>query len=232
MKSWQTETDRLQKEEQLCHYILFGQLTQCRRLGQGLLVYATVRYMKKTYLLIGLIVVVFIAVLLWLERSPEILPTVTVPGVAKPGDFAITSSAFVNEGAIPIAFTCDGENVHPPLTVVNPPPGAKSLVLIVTDPDAPMGTFTHWTMWNIDPGVSEIPMGNVPQKTFEGLTSAEKPGYVAPCPPSGTHRYFFELSALDSILGLNGQATKQDLETAMSGHVIAKTTLIGRYSRK
>lgn len=187
--------------------------------------------MNKIYIGLGLIVAVFIAVLLWVERSPQILPTVIVPSVAKPGDFAITSSAFVHEGSIPILYTCDGDKVHPPIAITNPPPDAKSLVLIVTDPDAPMGTFTHWTLGNIDPGVSEIPKGKVPPKTFEGLTSAEKPGYAAPCPQSGTHRYFFELSALDTVLGLNGQANRSDLESAMQGHVMAKTTLIGRYGR-
>lgn len=187
--------------------------------------------MKKEYLGIWVVLVVFIGALLWSERNPEIVPAKDELPIIKQGEFVITSRVFGNEQTIPVLYTCDGAKVSPPLTIVSPPPDTKSFVLIVTDPDAPTGTFTHWTLWNIDSGVTEILEGNVPSKTVEGLTSAGKSGYVAPCPPSGTHRYFFELFALDSVLGLNGQAKRSDLESAMQGHVIAKMTLIGRYNR-
>src|SRR3989344_1940186 len=139
----------------------------------------------------------------------------------------IQSSAFNNNETIPVKYTCDGENINPPLSFSDIPSDAKSLALVMDDPDAPSGTWVHWTVWNIDPKTIEI----VPQNAIEGTTSFGKPGYGGPCPPSGTHRYFFKLYALDNTLQLSASSTKEDLEKAMEGHIIGQTDLVGLYKR-
>jgi len=144
----------------------------------------------------------------------------------------LTSSAFTNHQSIPVKYTCDGKNVNPPLTISDVPENAKSLVLIMDDPDAPMGTWVHWTVWNIDPKTKEISENSLLEGAIEGITSFGKPGYSGPCPPSGTHRYFFKLYALDTSLSLPKTATKAELEKAMTGHIINTEELVGLYSRK
>lgn len=144
----------------------------------------------------------------------------------------ITSSVFQHNQPIPTKYTCDGENINPPLTFSDVPAQAKSLVLINDDPDALAGTWVHWTVWNIPPTTTAISENSVPQGAVEGVTSFRKPGYGGPCPPSGTHRYFFKLYALDTTLSLGPSATKQDLEKAMEGHILAKAEFIGLYSRR
>lgn len=143
----------------------------------------------------------------------------------------IASPTFQHNGFIPPKYTCDGDNVSPPLEMKDVPQGTKSLVLIVDDPDVPRGTWVHWTVWNIDPETTKIPERSVPAQATEGRTSFGKPGYGGPCPPSGTHRYFFKLYALDTTLGLAPQADKATLEKAMKGHILDKAELIGLYSR-
>jgi Raf kinase inhibitor-like YbhB/YbcL family protein len=145
----------------------------------------------------------------------------------------LTSSAFGNGGKIPVEFSCDGEKIHPPLSIAGVPSAAKSLVIIVDDPDAPSGIFTHWVIWNIDPSVKEIKEEVVPEKSQEGTNSAGSIGYTPPCPPpaGGQHRYFFTLFALDAKLGLDGKATKAEVEGAMAGHVMVQSLLVGVYSR-
>jgi hypothetical protein len=143
----------------------------------------------------------------------------------------ITSTAFENNQSIPAKYTCDGENVSPPLAVADVPESAQSLVLIVDDPDAPVGTFAHWLVWNIDPQTTVITEGNVPQFTVEGKNDFGKNSWGGPCPPSGTHRYFFKLYALDQKIDLPTSADKQDLEKAMEGYILSQTQLIGLYSR-
>lgn len=143
----------------------------------------------------------------------------------------ISSPVFKNNEPIPPKYTCDGENISPPLQISGAPEGAKSLVIIVDDPDAPGRTFVHWTVWNIDPEIGEIPENSVPKGGKEGMTDFGRPGYGGPCPPSGVHRYFFKLYALDTILDLPEGATKQDIEQAMQNHILAKCELIGLYSR-
>jgi Raf kinase inhibitor-like YbhB/YbcL family protein len=144
----------------------------------------------------------------------------------------LTSPIFNNNQPIPSKYTCDGENVNPPLSISEVPENAKSLVLIVDDPDAPMGTWVHWTLWNIDPKITEIAENSVPLNAVQGKTSFGNNKYGGPCPPSGTHRYFFKLYALDNTLTLSSSSTKGDLEKAMEGHIIEKTELIWLYSRK
>ena len=144
-------------------------------------------------------------------------------------ELIVRSSAFPNNGLIPIRYTCDGADVNPPLNIEGVPKGTKSLVLIVDDPDAPMGTWDHWIVWNIPPG-TEVKENRVPGT--EGLNSFGRNSYGGPSPPSGTHRYFFKVYALDSELSLNPKSRKRDVEEAMSGHILAKGELIGLYKRK
>lgn len=142
----------------------------------------------------------------------------------------ISSPAFGNNGSIPSVYTCDGENISPPLDLSSVPKDALSLVLVSDDPDAPMGTWTHWVVFNIPPGTKAIPEGTEP-KGMQGITSFRKTGYGGPCPPSGTHRYFFKVYALDAMLSLSPGSTKESVEKAMEGHILAKAELIGRYKR-
>ena len=157
----------------------------------------------------------------------NISPTPAVTGES----MKFTSPVFGNYQKIPTAYTCDGKKVHPPLVINEPPAGAKSLAIIVDDPDAPGSTFIHWVVWNIHPGTTMIEEGKVPSESQEGTNSAGSIGYTPPCPPGGEHRYFFTLYALDAKLGLDGKATKTDVERSAKGHVMAQTVLVGVYSR-
>ncbi|MDO8657128.1 MAG: YbhB/YbcL family Raf kinase inhibitor-like protein [Candidatus Levybacteria bacterium] len=143
----------------------------------------------------------------------------------------IISSAFENNQKIPSKYTCDGENVNPPLQFVDVPGSAKSLVLIVDDPDAPSKTWVHWVIYNIDPKISKIGENSKPEIGIEGMTNFGKPGWGGPCPPSGSHRYFFKLYALDDMLNLTSGAGKKEVIDTMNSHVIASSELIGLYSR-
>jgi hypothetical protein len=141
----------------------------------------------------------------------------------------VSSSAFENKQAIPRKYSCDADNVNPPLSITGIPVEAKSLVLIVEDPDAPMGLWIHWLVWNIPPN-GIIKENSVPGT--EGLNTARKHRYGGPCPPSGTHRYFFKVYALDAKLELPQNSGKKDVEKAMQGHVVAEGELMGVYSRQ
>jgi Raf kinase inhibitor-like YbhB/YbcL family protein len=143
----------------------------------------------------------------------------------------ITSSAFQEGANIPAKFSCDGADTSPPLQISDVPPGAKSLVLIVDDPDAPGGLFTHWLVWNISSQTNGIAEGSGP-KGVQGKNDFGKSGYGGPCPPSGTHRYYFKIFALDRELDLSPGVKRSQLDAAMKGHVVAKGELMGRYSRK
>jgi hypothetical protein len=141
----------------------------------------------------------------------------------------VFSSAFASNGSIPGKYTCDGQNINPPLEFESIPEEAESLVLIVDDPDASPKTFTHWIVWNIEP-VAKIEEDSIPG--VEGLNDFKKIGYGGPCPPSGTHRYFFRVYALDKTLELKAGAGRKDLENEMIGHIIAEGELMGKYSRR
>lgn len=143
----------------------------------------------------------------------------------------ISSPAFQHNQNIPSKYTCDGENINPPLQFSDIPGNAQSLVMISDDPDAPMGTWVHWTIWNIDPKTTEIAENSVPQGAIEGTTSFGETGYGGPCPPSGTHRYFFKLYALDTKLDLPTTTNAQDLKKSLQGHILAQAELIGLYKR-
>jgi len=144
----------------------------------------------------------------------------------------ITSAAFQDNGNIPTKFTCDGADVNPALHLEITPVEAKSLVLIIDDPDAPSGLFTHWIVWNIDPKTSGVAESAAPRSGVQGTNDFGKSGYGGPCPPSGTHRYYFKIFALDRTLDLKSNAKRAELDAAMRGHVIAQGELMGRYSRK
>lgn len=141
----------------------------------------------------------------------------------------ITSPQFQNNQLMPGKFTCDGEDVNPALSIEGIPDGAKSLALIMDDPDASMGTWVHWVVFDI-PVISEIKENSIPGK--QGNNTAGRKQYHGPCPPSGTHRYFFKLYVLDTLLNLNEGITKAQLEQAMQGHILGKAELIGLYKRR
>jgi Raf kinase inhibitor-like YbhB/YbcL family protein len=143
----------------------------------------------------------------------------------------VTSSAFQEGADIPSKFTFDGADMSPPLHIADIPSEAKSLALIVDDPDAPGGLFTHWMVWNIPPQTSAVGEGSAP-KGVQGTNDFGKSGYGGPCPPSGTHRYYFKLFALDRELDLPFGAKRSQVDGALKGHVIAQGELMGRYSRK
>ncbi len=143
----------------------------------------------------------------------------------------IQSYAFGNNQIIPSKYTCDGENINPPLEFVDVPKNISTLVLIVDDPDAPMGTWVHWTVWNIAPDINLVAENSVPQSSVQGKTSSGQNVYGGPCPPSGTHRYFFKLFALDSKLTVPSYSTAADLEKAMQGHILDEAELVGLYKR-
>jgi Raf kinase inhibitor-like YbhB/YbcL family protein len=143
----------------------------------------------------------------------------------------MTSSAFQAGANIPSKFTCDGGETSPPLQIEGVPSGAKSLALIVDDPDAPGGLFTHWMIWNISPQTNTIAEGSAP-KGVQGTNDFGKSRYGGPCPPSGTHRYYFKVFALDRELDLPSGAKRSQLDSAMKDHVVAQGELMGRYSRK
>jgi len=144
----------------------------------------------------------------------------------------ISSPAFGQNGHMPVKYTCDGDDVNPPLIIDNVPQDAKSLALIMDDPDAPAGTWVHWVVWNIDPKSKEIKENTVPKGAQQGINDFRMHDYGGPCPPSGTHRYFFKLYALDTYLTLGANTKKADLEKAMKGYVIAESQLVGMYKRK
>jgi Raf kinase inhibitor-like YbhB/YbcL family protein len=151
---------------------------------------------------------------------------------AKTTTLALSSPAFQQHGIIPVQYTCDGKNISPPLTIAGVPPEAKTLALIVHDPDAPGGNWDHWLLWNIPSDTKQIEEGQVPAWAVAGMNDFKQQAYGGPCPPSGTHRYIFTLAALDSPLRLSSGARRQALEQAMDGHIIAKTELIGVYRRQ
>ena len=143
----------------------------------------------------------------------------------------ISSRAFAPGGNIPAQFTCKGADQSPPLQLEGTPANAKSLVLILDDPDAPSGTFNHWLMWNIAPATKQIAEASIPSGAIQGENDFGKMGYGGPCPPSGVHRYFFRVFALDRKLDLGAGAKRSGLDRAMKGHIIGSGALMGRFGR-
>jgi len=152
-------------------------------------------------------------------------------------DFKIASTSFRNGDLIPAKYTCDGVNISPPLNWQAHPQGAKTFALINDDPDAPAGDWVHWIVYNIPAGTAELKEAAsskklLPAESMEGKNDFGKSAYGGPCPPSGTHRYFFKLYALDTALSFQGNPNKKMLLDAMKGHILAQATLIGKYKRQ
>ena len=168
---------------------------------------------------------------------------VTAGGADKPNpkkvmNLQITSPAFSEGQPIPAKYSCEGNDASPPLKWTNAPANTKSFALIADDPDAPVGTWVHWVLYDLPPNTTELPEA-VAKTQFtssgakQGLNSWPRLGYGGPCPPPGKpHRYFFKLYALDTMLDLKPGATKKDVEAAMKGHILAEGQLMGRYQRK
>jgi Raf kinase inhibitor-like YbhB/YbcL family protein len=143
----------------------------------------------------------------------------------------ITSQAFGHKQPVPSRYTCDDANTNPPLSFSGHPGNTGSLALIMSDPDAPSGTFTHWVLYNMPASTGGIGEGSVPPGSLQGVNSAGHMRYDGPCPPSGTHRYIFRLYALDMPLQISGGASRQTLESAMKGHILSRAELIGTYQK-
>ena len=142
---------------------------------------------------------------------------------------AVRSVAFSHNGNIPLQYTCEGENFNPPIEIDDVPDDTETLALIMEDPDAPRGVFVHWLLWDLPPHSSIIERTN---QGISGRNDFGKIGYGGPCPPSGTHRYFFTIYALDNAPELESGADKEALLDAMKGHTLAKGELMGLYSKK
>ncbi len=148
--------------------------------------------------------------------------------------FQLTSSAFSAGNAIPAVYSCKGKDISPPLAWSQPPAGTASLVLIMDDPDAPIGTWDHWVVFNLPASLTELKEGAstaLPAEAVTGRNSWKRSDYGGPCPPMGTHRYFFKLYALDTTLNLTDKDSKKNVESAMSGHILSQTELIGTFSK-
>jgi Raf kinase inhibitor-like YbhB/YbcL family protein len=152
-------------------------------------------------------------------------------------EIKVTSSAFAEGGLIPAKYTCDGQDISPPLQWEGVPEGTKSIALISDDPDAPRGMWVHWVLFNLpadNTGIEENipPEKTLPNGAIQGITDFGRVGYGGPCPPSGTHRYFFKVYALDTKLDLAAGANKSQLLKAMEGHILGQGQLIGKYKRR
>ncbi len=144
----------------------------------------------------------------------------------------LISPSFNDGEMIPRKFSCEGGDINPELQIQNVPAEAKSLTLVLHDPDAPReGGFTHWVVWNISPATVLIKQESIPPGSVEGRNGAGRNSYIGPCPPSGTHHYHFQLYALDGTLEIPATSGKAELEKAMEGYILEKTELVGIYSK-
>jgi Raf kinase inhibitor-like YbhB/YbcL family protein len=175
-----------------------------------------------------------------MRRTKTLLLTLLVAAAAlpagaqedtMPATFRVTSPAFPQGQPIPARFTADGADISPELHLLDTPPGTASFALVMDDPDAPVGTWVHWVVWNLPAATAKIPEGSLPAGAVEGRTSWGRAGYGGPAPPSGTHRYFFKVYALDTILDLPSSTDAKGLERAVQGHVLARAELMGTYTR-
>lgn len=176
-----------------------------------------------------LITLIIIAITVFLTlRSPH-----SIEQGIKPADnmLKITSPAFTQDSVIPQKYTCKGENVNPPILIEGVPENAKSLVLIVDDPDAPGGTFTHWILLNINPKTTEIKENSVPSGATSGINDFRNVEYQGPCPPSGTHRYFFTVYALDTTFAFTEVPDRQATDKLIENHIITQGQLMAKFSK-
>ncbi len=182
--------------------------------------------MKKFLIIFSALVVA--AMVAWFFARPS---TPTPKNLGNVKTMLITSSAFADGAIIPDQYGCKGENINPPLELKDIPVGAKSLALIMDDPDSPSGTWAHWLVWNIDPATLLLADKQVPAGANQGRNSFGNINYGGPCPGSGTHHYQFKIYALDTSLALTDGASEQQLIDAMAGHILAQGLLVGLYSR-
>lgn len=178
-----------------------------------------------------IIVIAVVSVIAFLGLSYKPLTEISPTAIKS---MTISSPSFKDNDFIPKKFTCGGENINPELQIQNVPAGAKSLALIMHDPDAPLpGGFTHWLVWNIAPDTAAIKEGSVPAGSVEGKNDAKRTGYFSPCPPAGhgVHHYHFKLYALDSVLNLGASSSKEELEGEIEKHNFGSAELVGLYQR-
>ncbi|HLF73013.1 MAG TPA: YbhB/YbcL family Raf kinase inhibitor-like protein [Anaerolineales bacterium] len=190
----------------------------------------------KTTLVISFIVLILAGACSGGSPPPQTTPGLTVTQEAAMASIQLTSDAFAHEKPIPAQYTCTGSDISPALTWGEPPAGTQSFALIMDDPDAPMGTWVHWVLFNIPASARGLPEAVPAGQTLSdgsthGRNSSGNQGYNGPCPPSGTHRYFFKLYALDEMLGILAGADKGELLKAMEGHLLAQGELMGTFSR-
>lgn len=184
---------------------------------------------SKLIILIILVVLVVVGVLVYKNYQSTPNPS---SKIMRSNTLKLTSSAFEHNGPIPEKYTCDGQDFSPPLAIAGVPSSAKSLALILHDPDAPAaGGWDHWIIYNLPPMIVKLGDGE-PSPGVLGVGSSGEANYQGPCPPSGTHRYFFKLYALDAELPLPPGASKSEMETMMRGHIVDEAELIGLYGRK
>jgi Raf kinase inhibitor-like YbhB/YbcL family protein len=187
---------------------------------------------EKFSVIIFIIIILLGAYYYWHSKNKMNAPNSSLISI-KLKIMKISSLSFGENKSIPSKFTCDGESINPPLEISGVPAEAKSLALIMDDPDAPMaGGFVHWVVFNMNPKTEGIGENMKPESGIEGTGSSGKNGYVPPCPPSGAHHYHFKLYALDSELNLDGSAKREDIEKAMEGHTIEQAEIIGLYQRQ
>ena len=210
--------------------------------------------MSKTYFLVGLLISIIVFGLLLLRRNedtwickngnwtkhgnPNNPPPQEGCGSSETSELKdsdkinlmkVTSSAFENNTKIPSRYTCDGENVNPPLTFEDLPENTQSLVLIVNDPDAPAGNWIHWILFNIPADTEILNENDVPTGALQGINSFGDNNYGGPCPPSGTHRYIFKLFAIDSLLDLKEGTSEAEIKNGINGHTLETSELVGKY---
>lgn len=182
--------------------------------------------MLKKLFFAGVLIAVILLAITQLNRRENTISKTTMDKISQ---ISVASPAFTQGGEIPKKYSCDGEGINPPLSIDDVPAQAKSLVLIVDDPDAPRGIFTHWLLFNINPETRAINENSVPGEA--GINDAGKYEFVGLCPPAGQHRYFFKIFALDANLNLPKGVDRRQLEKAMSTHVVAEGEFMGTYSR-
>jgi Raf kinase inhibitor-like YbhB/YbcL family protein len=180
--------------------------------------------------------VVLIAFCATMLFSAHTLPAKNRKKEGTPMELNVTSPAFQQGGAIPAQYTCDGRDISPPLNWTSGPSGTKSYALIADDPDAPMGTWVHWVAYNLPASETSLPEDvsndeRLSDGTIQGINDFKRYGYGGPCPPGGTHRYFFKVYALDTVLKAGPGLTKKKLLREIDGHILAQGELMGTYSR-
>jgi len=185
-------------------------------------------FSKLLIIIILVLILGGIIFLFWQEKPKEEIPS----ELALPKIMKISSFAFENNSPIPSKYTCDGQDINPPLEIEDIPEEAQSLVLVVDDPDAPIGTFLHWLVFNINPDVSLIEENSLPSGAVQGRNGFGKESYGGPCPPFGEHRYFFKIYALDKKLDLLSGSRLKEVEGAIQDHILDQAQLIGLYQRK